>query len=181
MQKILVIASLFALLIVLSACPKPKSYPIEPNIKFRNVQLKDSIDLLGNDLKNYKLVFNITDGDGDIGLKEGDTTGIYHFDSLYYNNIFLKLFEVVDGEAVIINDTLRYRTQYIQPQGQNPTLIADIQIDYPFEYQSNGKLKYDTVFFEFYMYDREHHKSNIEETPKLFIDTTGFFGEIGLE
>ena len=164
-----------AFIVLLTACPQPQQYPPEPQIEFNKVTLSDKTDLLGNPLKNYQLSFKFIDGDGDIGLRPSDTTGVFSADSVFYNNLFLKLYKIKNGKKVIVNDTLTYRTKYIQPIGQNKTLKAEILIDYPFEYKANHKLKYDTVMFEFYMADRQQHLSNVDSTLRLFIDTVGVF------
>lgn len=162
------------LIFILTACPTPQQYPVEPQIEFKKVTLSDRIDILGNHFKNYQLSFTFIDGDGDIGLKESDTTGIFAPESKYYNNLFFKVYEIKNGKKIIVNDTLAYRTKYIQPLGQNKTLKADILIDYPFKIL-NDKLEYDSVLFEFYMADRQQHESNIDSTIRLGIDTTGVF------
>ena len=171
---------LFFLISILTACPEPHSYPIEPQIQFEQVQLKDSLDLLGNTNKVYKLKFGITDGDGDIGLKEEDTTGIYAPDSIYSNNLFTTLYEIVNGDTLKIDSSKQrnFRVPYVQPQGQNKTLIADIFIDINFSYDGDGNLPYDSIYFDFYIIDRDLHKSNIQSSPVLKLDTIGYFPEI---
>ena len=137
--------------------------------------MSDSTDILGNKTKNYCLVFEIIDGDGDIGYNEWDTTGIFSKDSIWHNNLFLSLFELEDGQLVLINDSIKYRTPFVQPQGQNQNLKADILIDYQFTYNINNELKYDTIMFEFYMYDRTQNMSNTESSLTLYLDTVGVF------
>ena len=179
-KNIVFILSLIILISFLTACPKPQTYPIEPAITFEQVQLKDSVDLLGNKNKIYKLKFGITDGDGDIGLQEDDTTGIYHPDSLYTNNLFTTLYEIVNGDTVKVDSSKQrnFRVPYVQPQGQNKTLIADIFIDIIFSFDGEGNLPYDSVYFDFYIVDRQFHKSNIQSAPVLKLDTAGFFPEV---
>ncbi len=174
------ISVLIVLISFLTACPKSQSYPEEPAIDFEQVQLKDSIDLLGNKNKLYILRFGVTDGDGDIGLKEEDTTGIYDPDSLYSDNLFTTLYEIVNGDTVKIDSGKQrnFRIPYVQPEGQNKTLIADIFIDIVFSYNGDGVLPYDSIYFDFYIVDRQFHKSNIQSSPVLKLDTTGFFPQL---
>jgi len=171
---------LFLFVSILTACPEPQKYPIEPIIDFEQVQLKDSVDLLGNKNKVYKLKFGITDGDGDIGLQKSDTTGIFHPDSLFTNNLFTTFYEIINGDTVKVDSSKQrnFRVPYVQPQGQNKTLIADIIIDIIFSFDGEGNLPYDSVYFDFYIVDRQFHKSNIQSTPILMIDTVGFFPEV---
>ena len=168
---------LFFLIGILTACPEPKKYPDEPQIQFEQVQLKDSLDLLGNTNKFYKLKFDIIDGDGDIGLKESDSTGINDPDSLYSNNLFTTLYEIVNGDSIKIDSSKQrnFRVPYVEPQGQNKTLIADIIIDIIFSYDGDGNLPYDSIYFNFYIVDRKLNKSNIQSTPVLKLDSAGFF------
>jgi hypothetical protein len=174
--------SLFALLSILSACPTPQQYPPEPEIQFEQVLLNDSTDLLDNKIKIYQLKFGITDGDGNIGLKKSDTSGVFAPDSLYSNNLFTTLYEVVNGDTLKIDSAKQrnFRVPYIQPEGQNKTLIADIYINISFSYNSEEKLPYDSVFFDFYIVDRDFNKSNTQTTPVLRLDTTGIFPTVSL-
>ncbi len=174
------IASLFtffAAVTLLTACPKPQSYPEEPQITFEQVELKDSTDLLGNSNKVYRLKFGIIDGDGDIGLKESDTSGIYSHDSIYSNNLFTTLYEIVNGDTLKVDSSKQrnFRVPYVQPQGQNTTLIADIFVNINFSRNGDGDLTYDSIYFNFYIVDRKLNKSNIQSTPVLKLDTVGIF------
>ena len=168
---------LFLLISILTACPKPQSYPEDPQIQFEQVELKDSVDLLGNTNKVYRLKFGIIDGDGDIGLKESDTTGINASGKLYSNNLFTTLYEIINGDTIKIDSSKQrnFRVPYVQPQGQDPTLIADIFVNINFSYTGDGKLPYDSICFDFYIVDRKLNKSNIQTTPVIKLDTVGIF------
>ncbi len=168
---------------ILTACPEPKKYPDEPQIQFEQVELKDSTDLLGNKNKVYRLKFGLIDGDGDIGLKESDTSGIYNPDSLYSNNLFTTLYEIINGDTLKADSDKQrnFRVPYVQPQGQNTTLIADLFININFSYNQDGNLLYDSIYFDFYIVDRKFNKSNIQSTPVLKLDTTGFFPSLQTE
>ncbi|NOZ35213.1 MAG: hypothetical protein GXO80_07940 [Chlorobi bacterium] len=177
------ISLLIAFLSILTACPTPKQYPSEPQIQFEQVQLKDSVDLLGNTNKVYRLKFGLIDGDGDIGLTESDTSGIYSPDSLYSNDLFTTLYEIVNGDTLKIDSSKQrnFRVPYVQPQGQNKTLIADLFININFSYNGDGKLAYDSIYFDFYIVDRKLNKSNIQLTPVLKLDTVGIFPSLRIE
>ena len=167
-----------SLIVIFSACPTPQQYSEIPEIKFKQVELYDTIDDpdLENPVKVYKLRFGIIDGDGDIGLNLEDTLGL-EIDSIYVNNFISALYEIKNGDTIFIADSLdsyNYRVPYVVPQGQNKTLIADIYINYEFLYQDDTLL-YDSVLFIFYMIDRAINKSNVEKTPVLKLDTIGLF------
>ncbi len=163
--------------IILYACPTPQQYPIEPDIAFKDVTLADSFDLLGNRVKSFKLCFNVVDGDGNIGLKEEDTIGPFHRDSAYFYNLFCQLYEIVDGENVEIDEPAprNYRIPYVQPQGQNVTLIADIIIDMEFAYTQQQYLEYDSIMLKFYILDREFNQSNTAQTIGIKLSEVGVF------
>lgn len=166
--------SIITIMLFITACPKPQKYSIIPQLTFKRVELKDSIDKLDNKIKNYRLVFEIIDGDGDIGfINKQDTLG-FPADHLYHDNLYINLYEYTNGQLELFLDSIGYRTPFIQPQGQNKNLKADILIDYSFTY-INGELKHDSVMFEFFMFDRSLNKSNMESSPILYIDTTGTF------
>ncbi len=171
---------LFFLIGILTACPEPQKYSDIPQIQFEQIQLKDSVDLLGGNNKVYRLKFGIIDGDGNIGLKEEDTAGIYAPDSLYSNNLFTTLYKIVNGDTVKVDSSKQrnFRVPYVEPQGQNKTLIADIFTDIIFSYNGDGNLPYDSVYFDFYIVDRKLNKSNVQSTPVLKLDTVGFFPEV---
>ncbi len=177
-KNILLSFILISGLVIFSACPNPQKYSEIPAIEFKQVILFDTIDdiTLQNPVKAYKLRFGLIDGDGDIGLHETDTIG-YDTDTAYVNN-FLSIFsEIKNGDTIVVDSLYRYsyRIPYIQPQGQNKTLIADIYIDFTFAYDRYNNLKYDSVMFEFFVIDTALNKSNIVKTPVLFLDTIGKF------
>lgn len=171
----------FFLIILISAilfgCPNPQKYSEIPEINFRQIVLKDSVDGLGNNIKLLKLIFGITDGDGNIGLRESDSTGIFHRDSLYTNDLFTELFEVINGDTVRADSSVQrnFRIPYVVPDGQNKTLIAEIIIDIDFSYSLAGELPYDSIYYKFFVVDRDINKSNVEQTPVIRLDTVGFF------
>jgi hypothetical protein len=169
--------------VLLTACPKPQQYPDEPQITFKQFILSDTVDLLGNDLKRLSLRFYLVDGDGNIGLKDGDTTGIFHTDSLYNNNFFTSIYEIINGDTVSVDEEYQrnFRIPYIEPQGQLKTLMADIYTDIDFSFQQNGELPYDSIYIEFYIVDRDFNISNVEHSPVIKLDTLGKFPDLVVE
>jgi len=174
-RNITLLIILISGMLIFSACPKPQEYSEIPEIEFKQVILFNSHDTLGNLEKTYKLRFGLVDGDGNIGLEEGDTIGI-NVDSIYINNFITTMFEVKNGDTIVADNTETYnfRIPFIEPQGQNKLLIADVFIEWTFPYYRDTLL-FDSVFFEFYIIDRELNKSNIEKTPVLYLDTIGEF------
>lgn len=178
------IKSIFSLITVISglllfsACPKPQKYSEIPEITFKQIRLYDTIDILENSVKGYSLKFKITDGDGDIGLQTDEYIGL-DVDSMYKNNFLAVLYEIINGDTLVVDsyDNYNYRIPYVEPQGQNKVLIADVYIDMSFSYPG-GSLPYDSIFFDFFVIDRSLNRSNTESTPSIKLDTIGLFPPI---
>ncbi len=162
----------------LFACPKPPSYSEIPEIDFKEVKLFDAYEILGSDtfkVKACKLKFGLIDGDGNVGLQPEEEIGL-DVDSMYINNFFSILYEIKNGDTIIVDSFDRYNSIIpdIRPLGQNKTLIADVYIDLTFSYK-NDTLLYDSIMFEFFMIDRDLNRSNLDKTPFLKLDTIGVF------
>jgi len=154
------------LLFTVVSCEKPETFPPEPEIKFKSFQFFDSIDGLGNKVKRGELIFTLIDGDGDVGLRDTDTTGKFHKDSLYYNDLFVKLFTKKNGkfEEVKLLIPHNYRLPYLTPEGQNKTLKAEVKIK--LEYNI-AFFPYDTIRYDFFVADRFIHVSNTVSSPEI--------------
>jgi len=180
-KNIFLVVSLISAILIFSACPNPQKYPETPAIKFKQVIVFDTIDdiALQNPVKGYKLRFGLIDGDGDIGLNETDTIGV-EVDTVYVNDFLSMFYEIKNGDTILVDSLNRYnyRIPYIEPQGQNKTLLADIFIDFAFLYDRDNLLKYDSVMFDFFVIDRKLNKSNVERTPVLSLKKNGEFPEL---
>ncbi len=157
---------LFFFLLAIFSCKRPQTYPIVPHITFKNFIVKDTVDILDNNIKKGTLIFSFVDGDGDIGLQEGDTLPPY--DSTYFYNLFLEGYYYENG--IIHKDTssvpLYFRIPYVEPQGQNKVLKGDIKVDIIYNYP----ILHDSIYYKFYMVDRALHKSNIETTSLIVLE-----------
>lgn len=148
--------------ILLAGCPEIEQLPDTPRIEFESFTISEETDDLGNEILLGELVFLFEDGDGDIGLPVVDSIG--QGDTTKYN-LFLTMFKKMDGEYIEITKEelgapLFYRIPYVNPrEGQNKTLQGNIKID--FEYLT---IEYDTIRYDFFIFDRERHKSNTEST-----------------
>ena len=176
-QNMFLFFILFSGLLIFTACPGPQKYSEIPEIKFKQIALFDTIDdpVLQNPVKGFRLRLGITDGDGNIGLQEGESIGL-DTDSMYVNNYLSILYEIINSDTIVVDsfEGYNYRIPYIQPEGQNKVLLADIYIDISFSY-SKDELPYDSIMFEFFIIDRALNKSNIETTPVIKLDTVGYF------
>ncbi|MBL0342417.1 MAG: hypothetical protein IPP71_16830 [Bacteroidetes bacterium] len=141
------------LIVVLTGCKDEETYPITPEIsfkslvKFQNVANSDSLEL----------VFNFTDGDGDIGTAEGDSVN---------RDVFVKIFEMKNGVFVEFTDLaapLEYNIPYLEPRGNNNSLKGEIKINVEYNViQPN-----DTIRYELYIKDRARNRSNSITTSTI--------------
>ena len=135
----------------LFSCHEIVTYSEVPEIKYLRFNTNDST-----------IEFSFTDGDGNIGLNQGDSI---IGDSVLDRNLFIKLFQKTDSvfEEVNLFIPLNYIIPYIEPQGQNKTLIGKMV----FSFSSIKPFPYDTFKFSFYIVDNSFNKSNIVLTPSL--------------
>lgn len=78
-MKWIIKIGLFAILssMVLVACEEIKSYPETPSVKYvPPFNLFKTTDVLGNEIIIGKLKFEFTDGDGDLGIDQPDSSGL---------------------------------------------------------------------------------------------------------
>ena len=162
---------LFFLAFLLGSCEEIVSYPEIPAIDYQSFELFTTTDALGNNILLGKLNFNFTDGDGDLGLEEPDSTDMP--DSLLYN-LYLSLYEKIDTGFVKVEDlsSLSFRVPYIERNGQNKTLTGVITID--LEYKI---IEYDTFFYTFYIVDRQFNKSNVDSSEVLIFTGISLDGD----
>ncbi|MDF1546308.1 MAG: hypothetical protein P1P88_00710 [Bacteroidales bacterium] len=156
------------------ACEAPKSYPNTPEVSFKSILIEDSLDLEnpGNSKKMIKLTIRVVDGNGDIGIV-GDNNFIYPgFEDLENRNLFITLYEKIDGVFVETENELgwNYATPYLEPEGQDKTLKADIEVSMDINF---AFYTYDTIKYSFYIYDRAKNISNIGESPEIPADSLG--------
>jgi hypothetical protein len=171
MKKLIGILALGMLVLFFNWTCKPLVvYPIEPQISFKTLILSSDTDILGNKVVKAVFTFKVIDGDGDVGLPD---SGSYPgFNDLGNKNLFMKMFW--KDETGFVEDTIQmpYKTPYIEPEGQDKSLVADFEITRDFQ---KGDLPIaDTIVkFSCYLYDRQLHMSNIAETPEFPSDTIG--------
>jgi hypothetical protein len=149
------------------SCEDDEQYPVVPQISYEEFYIRDSIDPLGNEVLKATLVFELKDGDNNVGLRDSDTTGKFARDSVYYHNLFITLFEKKDGvfQIVELKAPHHYRTPYIETNEEAPEpLKAEVKVD--MEY-TKRLFTYDTFTYEFYIVDRDLNKSNTESTPEF--------------
>jgi len=145
----------FLILFGTQACLKVKSYPDTPSIKVLSTTF-DNVDI--------KSTIHFTDGDGDIGLGAGDTTGA--FTGRYTYNFFATCYIDTDGVWQKYGVETPYRIQPITPKGKIKVLEGEIEVTlFPSNLEQPHKLKY-----AFTLVDRALHESNVAETEAITIN-----------
>jgi hypothetical protein len=146
-------------------------YPDEPVVEYESFGFFISEDQLGNRTLIGRLAFEFTDGDGNLGLPElPQNTDPDLPDSIKYN-FFLQLYDLQGFEYVKVpaedGGVLKYR---IPELDKNPTSgLMELDISYPI-------IVHDTIFYTFYIFDRDLNRSNTDSTDVQVlsgIDLTG--------
>ncbi|PID91097.1 MAG: hypothetical protein CSA96_10180 [Bacteroidetes bacterium] len=154
------------LLLLFGACNEIEpEYPDEPLIDYQSFVLYISVDELGNKSLFGKLSFEFTDGDGNLGLKalDDDSTTTNLPDTLKYN-FFLQVHHYDNGAFIKVPEEeggiLKYRIPYLDKHPLKGTL--DLEIYYPV-------VTYDSLFYSFYIYDRDFNRSNTDSTELVIL------------
>jgi hypothetical protein len=153
-----------ALLLMISCNDIDPVYPDEPVVDYQGFGLFITVDGLGNNTLVGQLTFDFTDGDGNIGLPPlVDTTDLNVPDTVKFN-FFLQLYDLQNYEYVPIPEEdggiLKYRIPYLNKQPLTGTM--DLEIFYPI-------IIYDTIFYTFYIFDRDFNRSNIDSTDVIVL------------
>ena len=139
-------------------------YPNEPIIDYQGFGLFITVDALNNKTLVGQLSFDFTDGDGNIGLPPlVDSVGLDLPDTVKYN-FFLQLYDLKGFTYEKVPEeeggVLKYRIPYLNKQPLSGTL--DLEISYPL-------IVHDTIFYTFYIYDRDFNRSNTDSTEVLVL------------
>ena len=153
-----------ALLLMISCNEVDPVYPDEPLVDYQGFGLFITTDALGNNTLIGQLSFDFTDGDGNLGLPPlVDTTDLNLPDTVKYN-FFLYLYDLKGYDWVQVPEEdggiLKYRIPYLDKQPLSGTM--DLKISYPV-------IIYDTIYYTFYVYDRDFNRSNIDTTDVIVL------------
>lgn len=147
-------------------CLKPETFPNEPIIKFESfTPLNDS----------GQLVISFTDGDGNVGLAEGDTTGDFSSTKRYHHNLFIKYFEKVDGlgwqqgkDLAGDDISFLYRIPTLTPSGKNKALKGNITVILEPTYYNPLSPDSDSIKYYITLADKDFNESNVVESPEIY-------------
>lgn len=164
MKKSLYIA-LITLPLVFSSCFKTEDYGSVPVITF------DEFVATGD---SAKLIFDFTDGEGDIGLHDNQTEAPYHFGSKYYYNVYIEYLEKDDTEGFkhtldLNGDTIAFpiRIHPILDLDESKSIKGKIEVALTPLYYNPNSSQSDTIKFRIQLIDRELHESNWIETGEI--------------
>ena len=170
-NKIIITIAFLCFLLLGSQCKKDLNLSKIPNIQFLKFsKLSSPSDDIS---KRGIIIFSYTDGDGNIGLSQGDTTGVFSKGNEYYYNLWITYQEYQNGtwKDVEIQDIQTGEISYLHsripmltktPIGQaiKGEIIDTIPIYNPVS-------KYDTIRFLIQIADRNLNKSNQISTPMI--------------
>lgn len=162
---------LLSQLILISSCLKVETYPNEPEITYKSFEVFEDSAIV---------TISFTDGDGDIGLGNGDTLGDFAPGSYFYSNAYLEYYELMNGEWVKgtadpggnnfpTADTIVFtnRLPNITPTGQNKALKGDIKLTLEPNYYNPFSNYNDTIKYRIVIIDRALNISNAVDTENI--------------
>ncbi len=153
----------------ITSCFKNEEYPLEPIISF------DEFIIFGEN-DSAKLIFDFTDGDGDVGLAASDTLPPFHFDSEYHYNLFIEYYEKNDingwehgkdflGEEIVFKYRIKPILSGSKPKAIKGKIEVSLNIFFnPFSSDS------DTIKYRFQLFDRALNKSNWAESNEIVLN-----------
>lgn len=160
---ILIIPSIF-----LASCRQKEEYPIVPDLEFKSflkLEHPDGYDTLG------VMVVSYTDGDGDLGIYQYDTTS-YNFFVDYYvmNNGVLEPGTIYNNQTGQF-DTINFNNRFgpLAPEDYSGWIKGEIEDTIKPLFDPRSTKAYDTVQFRVHMIDRAGHSSDTVSTPLIIV------------
>jgi hypothetical protein len=149
-----------ALALITYACVKKTTYPTTPVIEF-----SDFIPYTGD---SADLKINFTDGDGDIGVNENDSTRNFWYTYYYKDTITQQYRGYVTYDANGNEDTLRNSYIVTAPEDsyKGKPISGEISIRLQ-QFRHSKKIK--NIKYVFYLFDEAGNKSNIATSPEIYV------------
>lgn len=182
---------LLFLVLAVCSCQKPVEYPLEPQIEYTGFTYLFNADSTFSG--EGVISFSYTDGDGDLGLDNGDTLYPFGFNDPYYYNMvvdYLRLENGVfvktpllsphvptsPGDTLVLYDTVSFNARFRRLRyGEEPKAISGT-MDYKLTVQ-NPFSPNDTVKFEIHILDRALNESNVIQTEAIYTNPNIKFKE----
>ena len=160
----------------LTGCLNAPNYPNEPSIEFNKLTLVRNKPTGQVEVDTLKFALNFRDGDGDLGLSSGDTTGEFGFKhglNRTYNNYFIQPFiKGADGNfsafAAAANGEYNGRYQRLTTTDTKSAPIKGV-LNYRLPLSVDGLTYFpgQTFRFEISILDRALHESNQITTTEV--------------
>ena len=149
-------------LLIISSCVKQEKYSEIPEISLRPFVL---IFDMGQYAVKGVLSFDFQDGNGDIGLNPGDTFPPFNRDGDYYYNLVIRYFEKQDSiyVEVVLDPPFSARIPVLNPDYPGKAIKGFVSDTLAMD----PAPAFDTVRFEFFIYDRVLNKSNVLTTTDI--------------
>ena len=176
-DKVLYMKSFFTLLCMLffgyclRSCSSFQEHSEIPEIHFKQLIFEDRLNLLGQMTPHAVITFSFIDGDGDIGVRPQeesitDITLVSRMEFIWYKILLGKPEPYQFEKGIITPIRIPYNSVMDRTGAQNKILKGTIEapLDIPGEIQG-----IDTMFIEFYIFDRKLNKSNVERTPNFSV------------
>lgn len=162
------------LVLVLCSCTKTTTpAPAPPVINYGSFTTSDAF--------NGVITINFTDADGDIGLNQSDTIGLYARGTVGYYDFYMRYyywspyfgkyvtyFSRIPFQAPSLADSAitPYRIPFIVNNTKNKGLDGQIIVNLN-QYRPPGADSLQNFRFQIWIYDRALHKSNVVTTPSF--------------
>jgi len=156
---------LFGISFLFAGCLERESFPDEPRL------LSGRLDVAGT---GATMVLSFTDGDGNFGLEEADTSGLFE-PCIRRWNLYAEYYEMQNGQWVLVpidpcdgpfpdaDVPFYYVVPWAKPTGQDQTQEGVISIDMPIWNLGDNVNGFDTVLFKVKIVDRDMNESNVVE------------------
>lgn len=101
--------------------------------------------------------FMLYDGDGNFGLETKDTVAPYI--DTFQQNFYATAYSLQNGDTAQLPYTFSYRIPRLRGENQHKFIKAKVNIDITL---AKSVFPYDSVFFTYFVYDRDLQKSNVD-------------------
>lgn len=166
-MKISISHIIIGILLLASGCIQPPTYPKEPEITGVTISRN-----MITQLDSIRIKIEFTDGDGDIGYNNLDTSDCNLCDSSCLKHPTLNLF-LFDSRTGCMTP---YNVPFIPEKGSSEAITGEISVVSPaiFCIPTSGIVgefpPFDTLTYYIQLKDRAGNLSNVMETPEIFVD-----------
>lgn len=143
------------IIVFIGSCEKVQDYSPTPSIKLIDFSAGYENTGLGTNLYGT-LTFSFIDGDGNIGFIENSDTS-QNATTIY--DLFVLEYSKENG-SFIFNDTIKYWLPYMKEGSYKKSVKGTIDVKL-----ARTIFDSDTVYYDFYITDRDKNESNIITTP----------------